>query len=356
MKINESGYVSNMTKVLQTELQGFSRTIAELEWLLLILALLYFIVPSENIINEWGLILSMILFAAFVVSFRYTKLFTKETQWKLAVETWAMIIFISWCAYNTGGIDSPLLNLYILVIIVSAITLGKLVTFLEFVLITAVYFYLGQSSFATSSFTFSDFGSLMVWFTPVLLVGYVTTLLAADVEYAREDLLQMSDTDELTGLKNRRAFNSALSREVKKAIRYNRPFSILMLDADNLKRVNDKFGHDIGDKLIVCLSQVIKDSLRETDILARYGGDEFVVMLPESNESNSIEVAERIRVAVENTTIDANGERVSSTLSIGIACFPDDADNVDEVRIKADKALYQSKNKGRNVVTKYHED
>ena len=343
-----------MMKVLQLELKGFSRTIAELEWLLLILALLYFVVPSAIIVNEWGLILSMILFASFVFSFRYSRLFTKETRWKLAVETWAMIIFISWCAYNTGGIESPLLNLYILVIIVSALSLGKLVTLLEFLLITAVYFYLGQSSYAMSSFSFADFGAVMILFTPVLLVGYITTLLAADVEYAREELLQLSDTDELTGLKNRRAFNSALSMEVKKAIRYDRPFSILMLDADNLKWVNDQFGHDIGDKLIVCLSQVIKESLRETDILARYGGDEFVVMLPDSNESKSIDVAERIRIAVENTTINANGDRVSSTLSIGIACYPNDSDNVDEIRKKADKALYQSKNKGRNVVTKYH--
>lgn len=342
-----------MSNVLQIELKGFSRTIAELEWLLLILVLLYFVVPSAVITDEWGLILAMILFASFVISFRYSKLFTEETHWKLAIETWAMIIFISWCAYNTGGINSPLLNLYILVIIVSALTLGKLITLLEFLLITSVYFFLGQAVYETSTFSFTDFGEIMVLFAPILLVGYVTTLLAADVEYAREELLLLSDTDELTGLKNRRAFNSELSMEVKKAIRYTRPFAIMMLDADYLKQVNDKYGHDVGDKLIVSISHVIKDSLRETDILARYGGDEFVVMLPDTNDGKAFDVAERIRIAVENTSISADGTRVSSTLSIGVACYPEDSDEIDEIRKKADKALYLSKHNGRNTATKY---
>jgi len=342
-----------MTNVLQIELKGFSRTIAELEWLLLILVLLYFVVPSAVISDEWGLIIGMMLFASFVISFRYSKLFTEETHWKLAIETWAMIIFITWCAYNTGGINSPLLNLYILVIIVSALTLGKIITLLEFLLITSVYFYLGQAAYSMSTFSFTDIGEIMILFAPILLVGYVTTLLAADVEYAREELLLLSDTDELTGLKNRRAFNSELSMEVKKSIRYSRPFTIMMLDADYLKQVNDKYGHGVGDKLIVSISQVITDSLRETDLLARYGGDEFVAMLPDTNDEKAIDVAERIRIAVENTSISADRASVSSTLSIGIACFPDDSDNIDEIRKKADKALYASKHNGRNNATSY---
>lgn len=345
-----------MTKIIQTELKGFSRTIAELEWLLLILVLLYFVLPSAKVTDQWGLILSMIMFAAFIISFRYSKLFTAETPWKLAIETWAMIIFITWCAYNTGGIDSPLLNLYILVIIVSALTLGKIVTLLEFLLITVVYFFLGHSVHDTNTFSLIEFSEVMILFTPILLVGYVTTLLAADVYYAREELIQLSGTDDLTGLKNRRAFNKELSMEVKKAIRYQRPFSFMMLDADNLKRVNDQHGHDVGDKLIVSIGLVIKGSLRETDILARYGGDEFVVMLPDTSDARAFDVAERIRTAVENTSISADGVRVSSTLSIGISCYPVDSENIDEIKQKADKALYASKHNGRNVVTKYSQE
>lgn len=340
-----------MNKAAQIELKGFSRTIAELEWLILILVLLYFVIPSSIITDSWGLILAMIIYACFIISFRYLKLFTEETHWKLAVETWAMFIFITWSIYNTGGIDSPLLNLYLLVIIVSALTLGKIITALEVALITAIYFYLGRVQSVESIFSMTEFGEMMILFAPILLVGYVTTLLAADVQYARQELVMLSDTDELTGLKNRRAFKNELTNEVKKAIRYKRAFSILMLDADNLKKVNDQYGHAIGDKLLITLSQTIQDSLRGTDILARYGGDEFVVLLSETNDARAVEVAERIRTAVENTSFSADGDRVSSTLSIGVACYPDDSEDSEDIINKADQALYESKHKGKNTVT-----
>ncbi len=340
-----------MMKVIQTELRGFSRTIAELEWLLLILTLLYFVAPSTVVTDDWGIIVAMITFAAFILSFRYSKLFTEETRWKLAIETWAMIIFISWVVYNTGGIDSPLLSLYLIVIMVSALTLGKVMTLLEFILITVVYFYLSQSTYLRDGFSFSDFSEVMILFSPILLVGYVTTLLAADIQLTHDELALLSDTDELTGIKNRRAFSSEFSIEAKRAVRYERPFSIMMLDSDNLKETNDQYGHPVGDSLIISLSQVIKSSLRETDILARYGGDEFVVMLPETIQSKALEIAERIRQAVENTSFSANGNRVSSTLSIGVSCYPENSLNSEEIISKADEALYRSKLKGKNCVS-----
>ncbi|MEE8366331.1 MAG: GGDEF domain-containing protein [Gammaproteobacteria bacterium] len=338
-------------KVTQIELRGFSRTIAELEWLLLILTLLYFVAPSAIVTDQWGIILAMVTFAAFILSFRYSRLFTEETRWKLAIETWAMIIFISWVAFNTGGIDSPLLSLFLIVIMVSALTLGKVITLLEFILVTVVYIYFAQSIYTEDSFSLINFSDVMILFTPIILVGYVTTLLAADIHLANEELALLSDTDELTGVKNRRAFNKEFSVEAKRAVRYERPFSIMMLDSDNLKKINDQYGHPVGDSLIISLSQVIKSSLRETDILARYGGDEFVVMLPETGHSKAIEIAERIRQSVENTSFSADGNRVSSTLSIGVACYPEDSNISEEIIIKADKALYQSKLKGKNCVS-----
>jgi diguanylate cyclase (GGDEF)-like protein len=297
------------------------------------------------------MLLAMVIYAAFVISFRYSKLFTRETQWKLAVETWAIIFFISWCVYQTGGIDSPLINLYLLVIIFSALTLGKLVTLLEFILISAAYFYLAQSSVDEGNYSILDFSEMIMTFVPYLLVAYLTSLLAADLKNAREGLEQLSDTDELTGLKNRRAFNSALQAEAKKAARYNRVFSVLMLDADNLKPVNDRFGHAAGDKLLVSIAQVVQESLRETDILARYGGDEFVVMLTETTEDRAFEVAERIRAAVENTSFSSSGERVSSTVSIGISSVADNPEEWGDIIARADSKLYESKRKGKNSIS-----
>ncbi len=338
-----------MRDTAQSELQGFSRTIAELEWLLLVLVLLYFVMPSTIIMDRWSVVLAMAIYAAFVISFRYSKLFTRETQWKLAIETWAITFFITWCVYQTGGIDSPLINLYLLVIIFSALTLGKIITLLEFGLITAVYFYLAQSSM--ENYSVLDFSEMTMTFAPYLLVAYLTSLLAADLKNAREGLEQLSDTDELTGLKNRRAFNSALDAEIKKAIRYKRPFTVLMLDADDLKAVNDQFGHAVGDKLIITIAQVVQESLRNTDVLARFGGDEFVAILTETPENRGIEVAERVRSSVENTSFSFEGARVSSTISIGVSCFTDGAPMADEIVAQADKKLYESKHKGKNSVS-----
>jgi len=334
-----------------SELKGFSRTIAELEWLLLVLVLLYYVTPTTDILDQWNMLLAMAIYAVFVISFRYSKLFTRETQWKLAVETWAIIFFITWCVYQTGGIDSPLINLYLLVIIFSALTLGKIVTLLEFALISAVYFYLAQSSFDQDGYSVLNFSEMAMAFAPYLLVAYLTSLLAADLKNARVGLEQLSGTDELTGLKNRRAFNNALEAETRKAARYDRPFSILMMDSDDLKTVNDEFGHAVGDKLIITIAQVVQESLRKTDVLARYGGDEFVAILTETPEDEAIEAAERIRASVENTSFSSKGKRVSSTISIGVSCFSRDVNEEDGIMALADKKLYESKRKGKNSVS-----
>ena len=340
-----------MTSIAQIELRGFSRTLAELEWLLLVLVLLYFVLPTTFILDRWSMLLAMAVYAVFVISFRYSKLFTHETQWKLAVEAWAITIFITWCVYQTGGIESPLMNLYLLVLIFSALTLGKIVTLLVFVLISTVYFYFAHIAHYSEPLTLARFAEMAMTFAPYLLVAYLTSLLAADLRHAREGLEELSDTDELTGLKNRRGFNNALQAEIKKSVRYNRPFSILMMDSDNLKPVNDRFGHAIGDKLIMTIGQVIQESLRETDVLARYGGDEFVVILTETTEEHAADVAERIRTAVENTSFSAQGERVSSTISIGVSGFSKESPGEEEIMLRADRKLYESKQRGKNTVT-----
>ena len=340
-----------MTSIAQIELRGFSRTLAELEWLLLALVLLYFVLPTTLILDRWSMLVATVVYAAFVISFRSSKLFTVETQWKLAVEAWAITIFITWCVYLTGGVESPMMNLYLLVLIFSALTLGKIVTLLVFVLISAVYFYFAHIAHYSEPMTLARFGEMTMTFAPYLLVAYLTSLLAADLKHAREGLEELSDTDELTGLKNRRGFNAALEAEIKKAARYKRPFSVLMMDADNLKPVNDRFGHSVGDKLIITIADVIRDSLRETDVLARYGGDEFVIILTETTEEFAVEVAERIRTAVENTSFSAEGERVSSTISVGVSSFGREAQSEEEIMIRADKKLYESKRNGKNCVS-----
>ncbi len=335
------------------ELKGFSRSVAELEWLLLILVLLYFVAPGTYVADDQVVVMAMVTFAVFVIAFRYLNFHTLESRWKIAIETWVMIAFITWVLIYTGKTESPLLNLYLLVIITSGLTLGKITTLLEFALITCIYLYLGYPTFEARSFELLDFTQLMVKFAPFLLVAYLITMLSADLHFARKMFEHLSETDEMTGLFNKRAFVKLSLREIAQSVRYARSFSIVMIDADSLKPINDQYGHDVGDKLIRTLSEAIRLSLRDTDILARYGGDEFVVFLPETDSVQAREVGERIRVAATSLNFMVQKTHVPITVSVGIASYPSDSNIPEEVEERADRALYYSKQGGRNRVTAF---
>ena len=339
----------------EEELRGFSRSMAELQWLLLILAILYFFIPTRPITNTDAVIVTMVSYAAFIMTFRYFNVHARETRWKLALETWAMISFITLIIWHTGQVDSPLLNLYLLVIIACAITLGKIMTMLEVILIAACYLYMGYASYSSGIFAPETFTILMAKFSPFLLVAYVTSMLASDILYAKKKITVLSQTDELTGLLNMRAFNTVLEKEIARATRYRHPFTIIMIDIDRLKHINDRFGHPAGSRLVTVIGEAIKNCVRTSDIVARYGGDEFIALLTHTSAEHARHAAERIRSAIDNTSFDMDGNRISSTVSIGIASYPDCALEPNQVMNKADVALYRSKNSGRNRVTYYEQ-
>lgn len=335
------------------ELKGFSRSMAELQWLLLILVILYFFIPTRPITNNDGLIITMVSYSGFVLLFRYMNFQSRETRLKLAVETWAMITFISIVLSFTGLVESPLLNLYLLVIIACAITLGKVMTLLEVMLIACCYLYMGYQSYSSGLFVAETFTMLMAKFSPFLLVAYVTSMLASDILHAKQRITVISKTDDLTGLLNMRAFNSILESEIAHVMRYAQPFTVIMVDVDGLKSVNDRYGHAAGSRLIKTIAQSIRDSVRSTDVLARYGGDEFVVLMAHSSTEHARMAAERIRTAIHNTSFDMKGNRISTTVSVGIASFPESVKEPEDVLEKADIALYKSKQSGRDRVTYY---
>jgi diguanylate cyclase (GGDEF)-like protein len=335
------------------ELRGFSRSIAELQWLLLILVILYFFIPTGPLNNPDAIIASMVGYTAFVLLFRYFGFQSRETRLKLAVETWTMIGFITVILSFTGHTESPLLNLYLLVIIACAITLGKIMTLLEVFLIACCYLLMGFGHYSLDIFTPETFTTLMARFSPFLLVAYVTSMLASDIISAKRKIIHMSQTDELTGLLNMRAFNLMLDNELVRAKRYRDPFTVIMVDVDGLKGINDRHGHTAGTRLIRSVSETLKNTVRRSDVVARYGGDEFVILMHRTNDETASLCAERIRTAVNNTAFDVDGHRISATASIGIASFPDTVDEPDKVLDKADLALYRSKQDGRNQVTWY---
>jgi diguanylate cyclase (GGDEF)-like protein len=153
-------------------------------------------------------------------------------------------------------------------------------------------------------------------------------------------------TDTLTGIYNRYYFNSALEKEIHRAHRYERSFALLMFDLDHFKNVNDTYGHAVGDRVLVSLSNLVASCLRESDIFARIGGEEFVIILPETGEELSLEIAERIRKNVEAHSFEPVKK---VTISIGLVRHRPEED-LEELLKRVDSALYAAKNSGRNRV------
>jgi diguanylate cyclase (GGDEF)-like protein/PAS domain S-box-containing protein len=159
-----------------------------------------------------------------------------------------------------------------------------------------------------------------------------------------EGLRTFAERDFLTGLYNRRIFFNFLEIELQRAKRYGRPVSLLMMDIDNFKLVNDRFGHDTGDRVLKAMAEIISRIIRESDVFARYGGEEFIILSPETNLSGAKILAEKIRETLGAHSFDEAG---TVTLSIGVTSF-NDADTADTLIKRADDALYLGKQQGRN--------
>jgi diguanylate cyclase (GGDEF)-like protein len=341
---------AGVPSIEQEELRGISRTVAEIHWLLLILVLLNLIFGSPEKEAEAAVMSALFLYAAFVMAFRYANFYKHESRWKVALETWVMIGFITWVCMHTGGLTSPLLNTFLLPVITSALTLGRITTLVEVALIAACEVYLGGSFSAEMLVSLSFLGGFAAQMAPVLLVAYIVTMFSADIRYGLSKAKLLSETDELTGALNMRGFSIAANRLFAQAMRYNRAASVLMIDSDNLKSVNDSHGHEAGNRLLRQLTRLVQAELRYTDVLARYGGDEFIVLLPETPSKGALEVAARIRDAVASMALEVDGRRIDSTVSIGVAAYPQDGNSLDALAARADRAMYQAKREGRNRV------
>ncbi len=164
---------------------------------------------------------------------------------------------------------------------------------------------------------------------------------------------EMSRTDGLTGLYRRGYFNERLKEEELRAKRSNGRFSILMMDIDHFKKVNDTYGHQAGDMVLKTVAEILKNSVYETDFAARYGGEEFVVIFPKTDPEGLKIKAEKIRQKIEETEITVGLEKIKVTASFGIAHYPKDGQVAEEVLRKADMSLYKSKQTGRNKVMEF---
>jgi diguanylate cyclase (GGDEF)-like protein len=271
---------------------------------------------------------------------------------KFVVEGSAAITMATILVALTGGATSPFFFVFPLIVggaalvVTPAITLG--------LALTAALGYLLAVMVGTpppllaAALTTATVG---INLTALLLLAYIAMVIAREQRTSRAAAIRMSTVDPLTSLFNRGFFFAALEREIARSARSGRGFCLLMMDLDELKAINDRLGHFHGDRVLNAVGQVVSEGVRRIDTAARYGGDEFVVLLPETDPTGAFVLAEKIRIGVNELDLELPDDTVRPSLSVGVVAYPDDGLTADELMISADRAMYTSKRAGKNRVT-----
>jgi diguanylate cyclase (GGDEF)-like protein len=252
----------------------------------------------------------------------------------------------------TGGVDSPFFFVYPLIVGGAALVVSPTIT-LGLALTAALGYMLavmlGSPPGATSMpLTIATVG---INLTAMILLAYIAMVIAREQRSSRDAAIRLSTIDPLTTLFNRGFFFAALEREIARSARSGRGFCLLMMDLDELKAINDRLGHFHGDRVLSAVGKVVTDGVRRIDTAARYGGDEFVVLLPETDPTGAFVLAEKIRIGVNELALDLPDDTVRPSMSLGVVSYPEDGSTADELMISADRAMYASKRAGKNRVT-----
>jgi diguanylate cyclase (GGDEF)-like protein len=182
------------------------------------------------------------------------------------------------------------------------------------------------------------------------LFSYFQLKLYFELDRTRQALQTQAATDELTGAANRRRFLEEAEREFSRAVRYGGAFAILLLDLDDFKEINDRFGHPVGDDLLKQFSQLCQQNIRQDDLFARFGGDEFILLLPEADAASAAEFAERLRHMLETTPLTGIPGQPVITASMGVVPYHPRFTDIRDLLAAADQALYQAKAGGKNRI------
>lgn len=270
---------------------------------------------------------------------------------KFVVEGSVAITVAIFLVALTGGVASPFFFAFPLIVGGAALVVSPPITVV--LAGTASLGYVLAVVAGSTSGSLGPAAAAMVGvnLTALILLAYVAMVIARAQRRTRDAAIRLSTVDSLTGLFNRSFFFAAIEREIARSARSGRGFCLLMMDLDELKSINDRFGHFHGDRVLRGVGEVVIQGVRQIDTAARYGGDEFVVLLPETDPTGAFVLAEKIRIGVNAMTIDLPGDGPRPSLSIGVVNYPDDGRTADELIISADGAMYASKRAGKDRVT-----
>ncbi len=327
--------------------KGYDRIMGNISWLLIALVALDMkLMPADHASMFFLAALCVLLFF-YNLNARYGVFSRRYSQFKTFVDLMVFLAFIVAVCWYTGRITSPFMSLIYLILMATSLTQGKRITYLMAGLAISSYILLASEEFRE---VYAFLSHILELF-PFMLIAHLGAMLAGETESARSEVERLSLTDEVTGLNNMRNFFLLSDIQEKLAKRHERPYAICMIDADGLKKINDQYGHFAGTELIRQVARTITSHIRSSDICARYGGDEFVIMFNENAKHDVAVAVERIVTAMATTPFPFENTTLSTTLSAGLAGYPEDGDDVRTVMANADEAMYVSKRSGKNRLT-----
>jgi diguanylate cyclase len=322
---------------------GFEKTVDSVSWLLIALVVLDIVLyPVEGKDAVFLMTCAVFLRLYRALERRLGPL----GQSRGLIDLTLLLLFSVAACWFTGRVASPFVPAIYVILMIASLTQGKRITYFLALLSMGAYFLL----------LFTGAGlhpplARFLDFIPFLLIAHLGTLLSGEAENARIEVERLSLTDDLTQLNNMRSFENLAGHVEKVAKRTQKPYAICMLDTDNLKQINDRYGHLAGTELIKWTARIIRQNIRESDIAARFGGDEFVIMYNGHEKEQIFLAVERIVRAMANAPFPFEGELLNSTISAGVASYPADGDDLRSVMMRADEAMYLSKRRGKNMVS-----
>jgi diguanylate cyclase (GGDEF)-like protein len=269
----------------------------------------------------------------------------------LSVEMVVALGLVTGLILLTGRGESPFFFGYAVVAVAAALAHGGRIAVLVSALATLAYVGVLLADPGLGSWSGLDLLQFGLNIGSVWLLAYLAAVFAVQERRMRSHVLELSRTDPLTTLFNRSQLAGTLEQEVSRTRRSDRGFCLLMIDLDGLKTINDTLGHHRGDEVLRAVGGVIRGSIRNVDTAYRFGGDEFLVLLPETDIAGAFVVAEKIRSGAEEVGLSVAGNGTDTSVSIGLVSHPEDGLSADELRIAADRAMYQAKSLGKNQIS-----
>jgi diguanylate cyclase (GGDEF)-like protein len=268
-----------------------------------------------------------------------------------ALEVLAALALTTVLLTLTGFGNSPFVYAYHLVAVAVALAMGGAIALGVAALATLAYAAVLAFDPAIRTYGGDELLRFGLNIGSLWLLAYIAGVFASGERRMRTKVLELSRTDTLTSLFNRAQLFPTLEQEVQRTRRSERGFCLLMIDLDGLKAVNDSYGHHRGDEVLRSLGAVIRRSIRLVDTAYRYGGDEFLVLLPETDFAGAFVVAEKIRAGAEEVGLKAGGGELLTSVSIGLVSCPEDGTSTEELMLAVDRAMYQAKSLGKNQIS-----